>query len=102
MRQPRVDSALRTGSVVALAVRALFHVSHVELTLEPGPGTARADEYIALGRPGGARICDQIAMRTRAAIGFRTSFGTSRDVVARSRYVGSRLSVEKSPRLAGI
>jgi hypothetical protein len=41
-------------------------------------------------------------MEARAAIGFRTSFGTSRDGLARSRYAASRLASKKSTRIAGI
>jgi hypothetical protein len=47
----RVDSALRAGSVVALAVPALFRVSYVELTHEPGRRERRVDGYLASDRP---------------------------------------------------
>jgi hypothetical protein len=54
-----VDPALRIGSIAAVAVRALFHLSHVALTPEPRlPGTVRVEKYIEL-RPAGSRDVDR-------------------------------------------
>jgi hypothetical protein len=66
------------------------------------PHTPAPTNYIARRLPGGIRIRDQIAMRAGAARGFRTSFGTSREVVARSRSIRSLYHGGERARFAGV
>jgi hypothetical protein len=98
-----VDPALRIGSIVALPVRAVFHLSHVELTPELRPPGAPASRDKS--RSDGPEAYES-ATRSRCGPPLRSGLGLRLGLRAQSWRVAAQIrtfiSATKSAELQGL